>query len=291
MALDRDAQALARLITGNNHDSLKQERAIQAETAARQQESDLARASTQADLDMAMQTRGQLPAGSDIGVKGIRLNTPDPQDALRQLILGRQLRQRVLTPAEVAAEGVGGKKVAEYEISGGRPAADKAAAALSEVESDLTSGKRDKYDQTVGAMFGNWPSILGVVGPTEKARRDKAHNTALGLAKVNDPNPTEKQQQAIMGQVYDPASDNKANADRISSFKIEQAAKQAQIEAAAANYHKTGYATIGNPQAAPQQQQAPSGPPAAPKKQYSPSRNQTRFVYPDGRVEIKDGKH
>lgn len=29
---------------------------------------------------------------------------------------------------------------------------------------------------------------------------------------------------------------------------------------------------------------------AAPKKQYSPSRNQTRFTYPDGRVEIKDGK-
>ncbi len=30
---------------------------------------------------------------------------------------------------------------------------------------------------------------------------------------------------------------------------------------------------------------------AQPVKQYSASRNQTRFVYPDGRVEVKDGQH
>lgn len=205
-----------------------------------------------------------------------------------------------LTPAQEAAEKTAGKQIADWEASGGRPAMDKNIQSLKEAQSELggvdatgkpAEAKRDLYDQYVGGALSGFPSIMGMVAPSEKARRDKVRNTALTIAKQTDPNPTEKQIEAIMGQVYDPSSDNDANRERVDRFLKEQQEKAANMEAAAQNYDRTGYATIGgvrpktsavSPQGTQQK--------AVAKRQYSPSRNQTKLIYSDGSEEIVNGR-
>lgn len=255
--LDRDAQALARLILGNKHDTAKQERGISAESAAMQQAADLKAQAQRADFDAAKGSLGGLPQGSNVHYGSASIATPKPEDPLLQLLRAREMGTVKLTPAQEAAEKNVGKQIADYEVGGGRAAADKNVRALEEVRQDLAN--RDMYDRAVGAAFGNWPSILGVVGSTEKARRDKARNTALTLAKQTDPNPTEKQQETIAGQVYDPASSNDDNDARLERFNTEQAAKRAQIEGAAQRYHQTGYGTLGGGQQPARQPQSGGG--------------------------------
>lgn len=199
-----------------------------------------------------------------------------------------------LTPAQETAEKAVGKQIADFESAGGRPAMQKNLQSLHEVQGELgPEGNRGRYDRAVGTVFGGFPSILGALDSTEKARRDKARNTALSIAKQTDPNPTEKQIETIMGQIYDPASSNEDNHSRITRFLGEQENKMSQMEQAAHNYHRSGYATLGgaaplSPQPNLGSNQQPSN--TSVRKQYSPSRNQTRLIYPDGRVEIKDGK-
>lgn len=150
-----------------------------------------------------------------------------------------------LTPAQESAERAAGKQVADWDAAGGRPAMEKNLGALDEVEKDLATGKRDGWDRGVGALLSGSPGLMGVFGSTEKARRDKARNTALTIARSTDPNPTEKQIETIMGQIYDPASSDEDNLSRIQRFKLEQGQKASQMEKASANYRNSGYATIG----------------------------------------------
>lgn len=169
-----------------------------------------------------------------------------------------------LTPAQEAAERTVGKQIADFASAGGRPSMQKNLQALKEVQGDLVpNGKRDLWDRAVGTAFGTSPALLGLFGSTEKARRDKARNTALTIAKQTDPNPTEKQIEAIMGQIYDPSSSNEDNESRINRFLQEQESKMSQMEQAAQNYNKTGYATLGRPDPIANllkpQKQTPSG--------------------------------
>lgn len=183
----------------------------------------------------------------------------------------------MLTPAQQAIETSSGKKLADYQTSGGKAVLDQNLAKLGEVEADLSGGKRDWYDRGIGALLGNSPAALGIFGPSEKARRDKARSTALTLAKQTDPNPTEKQIEAIMGQIYDPASSDEANLERIRNFKTQTAGQSQQLEDAAENLRRTGYASIGvgaKPQSQPR----------------SPSTNKPKKVMQGGHTYILNEK-
>lgn len=161
----------------------------------------------------------------------------------------------VLTPAQQAAERAVGKQIADFDAAGGRPAMEKNLQALTEVQADLTPDpktkqtKRDWWDRNVGGVLSTSPALMGLFASGEKARRDKARNTALTIARQTDPNPTEKQIEAIMGQIYDTSSSDEDNEARITRFLNEQRSKAAQMEAASQNYHNSGYATIGGARA------------------------------------------
>lgn len=177
---------------------------------------------------------------SAVTFKGVSVN-PEPAINLKAL----------LTPAQESAEKAVGKQIADFDAAGGRPAMEKNLNSLREVQGDLKN--RDMWDRGVGVLSGVAPSVMGLIGSTEKARRDKARNTALTIARTTDPNPTEKQIEAIMGQIYDPSSSNEDNKARIDRFLAEQEAKNAQMEQASQRYKQTGYATMGQaPAAAPQ---------------------------------------
>jgi hypothetical protein len=254
--LDENAIALAKLILGDKQ---------KADATARNQAAaeDLAR------------RQGLKPGKYSISASdsGMSIN---PEDPLKNFLLP-------LTPAQEAAEKTAGKQIADWDAAGGRPAMQKNLDSLSGVEEDLSTNKRDAWDRGVGALLSGFPGLMGLVGSTEKARRDKARNTALTIARSTDPNPTEKQIEAIMGQIYDPASSNEDNLSRIQRFKLEQQQKANQMEQASQNYRKSGYATIGNAKPASAQK-------TISKKLYSPSRNKTKVVYSDGSEEILDGQ-
>lgn len=165
----------------------------------------------------------------------------------------------MLTPAQHSAEGESGKTIQNYAVSGGSAQMDKNQNALSEVETDLSGpidpktglrtgkGKRDTYDRVAGKLLGWAPSLLGVVAPTEKGRMDKAQSTAVANIKATDSNPTQALIDQTMSRAYDPRADDAQNADRIRAIAQEAETKRRQIEAAKANYDRTGYATIGAP--------------------------------------------
>lgn len=181
-----------------------------------------------------------------VNVEGVSLGGIDP---LAALIKARELSKPSLTPTQIEAEKSAGKEIANYKVKGGKPAMEKNIKALTAVEAELgpdaKEGGRDWWDRNVGGLLSTSPALMGRFAPAEKGRRDRARNTALSIAKQNDPNPSEKQQEAIFGQVYDPASSNEENLKRIQGFAEEHRAKAAQLEAAEKRYDETGYATLG----------------------------------------------
>lgn len=170
----------------------------------------------------------------------------------------------MLTPGARAAEEAGAKKLADYEVGGGRATAAKNIEQVGTVEDDLKNGKRDAYDRKVGGFLNNVaPSLMGSFAPTEKARRDKAYNAAMNLARQSDPNPTETQIKNIMGQIYDPSSDDATNLERVQRFQQQQRGVDADMSRSAENLRTTGYVMpgmSGNPRAdaQPHVQQAPT---------------------------------
>lgn len=151
-----------------------------------------------------------------------------------------------LTPAQEAAEKSAGKRISDWEVGGGLPAAEKNIQALEDVQEELESGKRDWYDRTVGSVAGKSPSLFGLIGPTEKARTDRARSTAITLAKQTDPNPTQQTIDMILSQTYDPASTDKENADRIRRYVTQERGRAQQMKDSSDRMRKTGYAIVGS---------------------------------------------
>lgn len=152
-----------------------------------------------------------------------------------------------LTPAQEAAEGLAGKEITNYAVTGGKGALEKDLAALREAATELEDGGRDSYDQYVGGLLSTHPTLMGLLAPKEKARRDKVRNTVLDSIRKTDANPTEKQIENVMGQTYDPSSNNENNASRVRRFLTQQEKKAQQLEEAYQKYQDTGYATLGGP--------------------------------------------
>lgn len=213
----------------------KQKMAEAHDLAKLAQADQIKQAEAQRQLDLFDRLRSENPKAA-VRVNDYSINPEPPMNVRMQL-----------TPAQESAERTVGKQIADFEASGGRPAMEKNLQSLKEVQGDLRGKKRDRWDRGVGALFGTSPSLLGIFGSTEKGRRDKARNTALTIAKQTDPNPTEKQIESIMGQIYDPASSDEDNEARITRFLEEQDKKMLQMEQAAQNYKRTGYATFGGP--------------------------------------------
>lgn len=189
------------------------------------------------------------PGAQKYDMGDLSVSMADPNGGLKLL----------LTPAQEAAEKTYGKQLTDYETSGGRGAMEKNVAELEKVKQYLgPEGERGPWQRGVGTLFGTSPSIMGMLSSTEKAMRDKARSTALTIAKQTDPNPTEKQIEAIMGQIYDPASSNEDNAARIESFLDQTRKKAVDMESAAQRYKQTGYATMSPPKGRFQQPSAPS---------------------------------
>lgn len=188
--------------------------------------------------DYLEQLRKQNP-GTAVTSGNYSINPEAPQSPRLQL-----------TPAQEQAEKDAGKQITAYSVAGGKPALDKNLTAMEEVKKELAAGKRDNWDRFVGGAASSLPliggpTLMGFLAPTEKARRDKVRQAANSAAKATDPNPTEKQIEQIMGQVYDPSADNTTLEQKVGSFAQETRGKAADIERALGNYNRTGYATMG----------------------------------------------
>lgn len=174
----------------------------------------------------------------------------------------------VLTPAQEAAEKVAGKQIADYSAAGGKAAMDKNLAQVAEVQRELEAGKRGKWDRFIGSTTNSMPGLMGLLGSSEKSRRDRARNAAISIARSTDPNPTEKQIADIFGQIYDPASTDEDNLLRLRRFQEQQQQESAARENALQRYRQTGYATLGGP--AQQMNPGFAPPSAAPLGSQSP---------------------
>ncbi len=172
-----------------------------------------------------------------------------------------------LTPAQKAGEKKAGEVMADYDALGGSAQVQRDIGQLNEVKSDLTpeiqggDAKRDTYDRVVGGALGGFPSLMGMLAPSEKGRRDKARNAIIAMIRKTDPNPTQQQVESLFGQVYDPSSTNEENLSRISKFSQEQEAKAQAMEATKNRLRSTGYATLQDPDAPPSPVAAPAAPP------------------------------
>jgi hypothetical protein len=208
-------------------------------------------------LQTAKDLRSQYGSEANIDAGDVRIGGIDP---LTHLLKARELQKPQLTPGQTEAERTAAKKLADYEAAGGRSSAEQNLKQIGEVKSDLTAGKRDTWDRKVGGALSSFPSLMGAFAPSEKTRRDKVRATALMMAKQSDPNPTEKQINEIMGQLYDPSSDDRSNLSRLDDYENKARAQNAQMQQSAANLSKTGYSMpgiAGNPAAKGIPQEAP----------------------------------
>jgi hypothetical protein len=176
---------------------------------------------------------------SKIAVTGDGGMTVDPEAPLS----ANQMRPQ-LTPAQETYEKKAGQDLQTYNMAGGQPSLEKDMSALTEVQGDLD--KRDWYDRSVGGLLNGMPSLMGLLAPTEKARRDKAQGTVASSIRKIDSNPTQELINSTMGRVYDPSSDNETNKARIAAHIEETRKRSAQMGQANQNFQQTGYASLGS---------------------------------------------
>lgn len=199
-------------------------------------------------LGTAQDLRAKYGSEANIDAGEVKIGGIDP---LTHLLKARELQKPSLTPAQTASETASGKKLADYEAGGGRATSAKNIEQVQSVQDDLTpdakgNTKRDWYDRKVGGLLnGISPTLMGSFAPAEKARRDKAYNAAMMLARQSDPNPTENQIRNIMGQIYDPSSDDATNLERVKRFQQQQRGVDADMSRAASNLQSTGYVMPG----------------------------------------------
>lgn len=159
-----------------------------------------------------------------------------------------------LTPAQEAAEKEAGKKISDFE-GGGKQGQEANIGQIQDVQNQLKAGKKDNYDRFVGGALESHPTLMGILAPSEKARRDQVQNAQLGmLHEAGIPRPTQWDIQRVFGQTYDSAADDASNAQRLTNSTNKMTAQKQAAQAQANQYHKTGYATIGSqaPASAPQ---------------------------------------
>jgi hypothetical protein len=193
-------------------------------------------------LATAQDLRSKYGQEANIDAGQVRIGGVDP---LMHLLRARELSQPKLTPGQISAEQTAAKKLADYEAAGGRSTAEQNIKQIGEVASDLKKGKRDWWDRKVGGLTSGFPSIMGTVASSEKARRDKVRSTAIMMAKQSDPNPTQKQIDDIMGQIYDPSSSDADNLARLKDYQTKIQNQNAQMQQAAGNLSRTGYSMPG----------------------------------------------
>lgn len=198
-------------------------------------------AKAQSDIANAQALRDKY--GNSVAVRAGSASLGDT-DPLARLLKRRELEKPQLTPAETETEKKSGDELAKYETGGGRVVSDESLKTVKGVRDDLQ--KRDAYDRIVGGAVSGFPSVMGVVAPAEKARRDRAYSAAANrLKQLGDPNPTEVRIKETMGQIYDPSSDNETNDARLAAFERQLSGTRDQMEQNSANLRSTGYIMPG----------------------------------------------
>lgn len=218
-------------------------------------------------LQTAQDLRSKYGPESNIDAGDVRIGGIDPLNAL---LKHRELSQPKLTPGQTEAEKKSADELAKFETAGGRSGAEQSIKQIEEVQKDLAGGKRGWWDRNVGGALSGHPQLMGAFASKEKARRDKVRSTALMMAKQSDPNPTQKQIDDIMGQIYDPSSSDEDIKARLTDYASRIKATNEQMKQAADNLSRTGYSMpgiAGNPAAKglPQEVSADVEPPVADK--------------------------
>lgn len=277
-ALSRQASELSQLLLGQDHDEAKQKRAIQAERAAAQQNADLKAQQQAADFEAARGGLKGLPAGSQVHYGSASINTPDP---LMNLIRGQGMNDKMLDNERLETQALQN----EYKKLGGvDPERIKS---LDTIEKLLGQNTQISHEQMRSALA----RASGEKGPLSDSDISRAMPNSLGQVAtkmINFVRPgtinsslSQGEKDAVMGIVNERRATEQG--------ARESAAKElgARANTLAPTLNRSGKLdqTMGSLGLASQ------SPEAGVKKQYSQSRNQTRFVYPDGRIEIKDGKH
>lgn len=194
-------------------------------------------------LSEAERLRGQYGPEASVNVEGVSIGARDP---LMSLLRKRELNKPQLTPAQEVAEKTAAKKVADWDAAGGKTTAQQQLDSVRSVKNELRGGKRDFYDRTVGGLTSSMPSVMGIVAPSEKGRRDRAYSAAATrLKQLGDPNPTETRIRETMGQIYDPSSDDATNETRLAEFERQIEETNREMTRSAANLQRTGYIMPG----------------------------------------------
>lgn len=146
----------------------------------------------------------------------------------------------MLTPGVRKKEDVLGGKAAHWE-SGGEAEAAEAESKMLRIQAGLKD--RDWYDRTVGGGLKNWPTLQGLLAPTEKARLSDLQMQAARGVRAVDPQPATTLIEAAQSSVYDPTATNEINAQKIDDVLTKQRAQTKALSGASQRLRDTGYAS------------------------------------------------
>jgi hypothetical protein len=151
----------------------------------------------------------------------------------------RQTTQIESAPKTEYAKKVG-DIAAKYNADGGNANAQKQLQAIDEVIADLKSGKIKLG--TIGKQipYGDREAVLSRTDPQAKAALDKVRGAMNLRAALADPNPTERQMNAVLGRAIDPTLSNDLNIDKLTKARNELA--QA-VDARQREFQKYGFAS------------------------------------------------
>lgn len=211
---------------------------------AQEQSQDVASRQTEAGLDLgaAQDLRDKYGPEATVAVGKAHIGGVDP---LTKLLNLQKLHTPQLTPAQETSEREAGKKLSAYEVAGGSPAMQKHMSNQKQTMDELKGGQRDWYDRAVGKVFGGVPGLLGVFGPSEKARMDRVQAAAIQNIRATDPNPAQILIDQTLSRAYDPRLSDEENIAKIQADYNTSRATQAQMERASDNLQRSGYAMPG----------------------------------------------
>lgn len=148
-----------------------------------------------------------------------------------------------LTPAQEAAEKVGGQELARYGAGGGSATVEKNLSLMEQTAKQLEENKPGMWTRAAGAL----PKTLRDFMVPEDVEREDQIRTAVqtSLREIMGPQYTEREGTEMMQRSYNPRLSAEQNMAKIRTAAQELMKRKAEKDAALSRYQKTGYATIG----------------------------------------------
>lgn len=188
----------------------------------------------------------------------------------QKTFLDNQAKQAALTAQaqrqdkEIATTGTReiakktGEQYAAYQAQGGKAGVEKNIAALDTAIKQLKSGEVRFGTLAKKVPFGSSEDVLSFYDEKAKALVDSVRGSVNMRAALADPNPTEKQINAIMGRTIDPRL---SNAENIKKLEDAKRALLSDVSSKEAIFAQHGFMTPSAPQ---QRQSAPAAASPAP---------------------------